>query len=96
MKVSLGELKRVMEYMRYHVHGEDRDLVDISLKEEDIENNKLVSCLTISVSASKEPSSYDTIQTTKTVTTSIEVFAHHENRAPILTTSESRHLSQKI
>lgn len=95
MKVKFSELRRVMEHMRYNVYGDDESLVDLSIKEEDISANNLISSFVMSISADKDASSYDSLQSPKTVTTSIEMFSHHENKPSVMTVTESRLLTKK-
>ena len=93
MKINYQALRKSLSYLGSHAGISEKDpLVEILIREEDIEKGKLGDCLTLTFSVNEPASSYDSIQTEKTKEYTLEVFADHENRIPRLICVEIRDL----
>lgn len=93
MKFKLKDLNKAMDYIKYNGHMEQSADIEISIREEDFDTNKVGSCIMLSATCVKEPKPYDRVKTSKTVMISVEVFPESENRQPRVTMQESQDLN---
>jgi hypothetical protein len=91
MKCNLEDLRKALDQFRY-MDSSDNMEVEITMSEESIEKGKLGSMLIITATSEKPPSSYESLQTKKTIKKTIEVFASHENQKSRMITEEIQEL----
>lgn len=96
MKIKFDQLRQALEHVtsKANIRGKNFP-VDLVLREEDLEKNKLGECLTITFEAKYTADQYDSIKTDIIREFTLEVFAEHENRPPRLTLTETRELEFK-
>jgi hypothetical protein len=89
MRLTMKDMKNVQEYLRYKLSvPEDAD-IEIAIRDEDFDQNKIGSCMTLVVTYDKAPGQYDKWLGLKTVKHIMEVYPASEGRNPRITTEES-------
>lgn len=95
MKCKFKQLEAAMSHFRYSLPSDQEVDVEVTAREESFEQGVVLSCITMVVSYTKKPSSYDSdTQGNKTITRTIEVFPDSENRNPIVTHTERYELKK--
>jgi hypothetical protein len=97
MKIKFSTLHKALDHARYKAGAstDEHAIIDVELREEDLETNKLGSCMVITFTKTYNPDNYDSVTSKTTKEYTLEVFADHENRVPRLTVVESRDLEFK-
>ena len=95
MKFKLKDINKALDYIRYNGKMDATSDIEIAIREEDFENNKVGSLMVFSASSVKEPSSYERVKTNKNVTITVEVFPESENRQPRVILLESQVLDDE-
>jgi len=97
MKIKFSQLNKALDKMRYDagISNNPEAIIDVNVREEDIQKNVIGECLVATYSAVYQPSQYDTSRGPITKEFTLEIFADHENRLPRLTVVESRELDFK-
>jgi len=89
IRINFGMLRAIMQQLYYCNSIKNESIIDISLRQEDIEEGRLCDCM-VMTSISTEPASEE--RHVSTVTTTLEVFSDNENRPPRLTEQKCRDL----
>jgi hypothetical protein len=92
MKIKYAQLEKSLGQLR---GLSPQTELDISVREENIENGVLGECLVLRGSGVSTPSSYDDVKTDTTHEYTLEVFADSENRPARLTVMTTRDLVWK-
>jgi len=92
MKFKLKDIDMAIDHIKYTYGVEITSDVEIYIREEDFEANKIGSYMVFSAVCSKGAGPYDRLNTAKTITVTVEVFPDSENRCPRVTMQESRDL----
>ena len=90
MKIKLKQLMLAVEHIRYS-SGVDTETaeIELSLDEENIENNKLIGSLQLQCDVVKPASAYDKTSQPKIISISVEIFSDHETRPVRASTKET-------
>ncbi len=89
MIFRLKDLKKALDYLRYNAHLDESAEIEVRVRNEDFENDKIGSSMTFAASQAKPPSVYDKNTTPKIITHSVEVFPTNESSPPRITMEES-------
>lgn len=96
MKCTLKQLIEAVDFFRYNNGlNNDNAIIEISVKEEDVETGDLLGAFIISAETEKPQDSWSRYDGVRKVKYTLEVFSSHENRPPVLTTQEVQVLSIK-
>lgn len=95
MKCKFKQLNDALDYFRYNVPSKYDAEVEIFTREENFEDSKLLSCLTMVITYEKDAEQYDRYQGKKSIKHTLEVYPESENRVSRLTTEESQELIPK-
>lgn len=95
MKCKFKQLEAAMSHFRYSLPTNQDVDVEVTAREESFEQGTILSCVTMVVTYTKRPSSYESEQGLKTITRTIEVFPESENRNSIVTHTERYELIKK-
>lgn len=95
MKIRYKELLKALDHIRYQSGSKDDQVVEITMREEDIQNNRLCDSMTVTLTTVSGPGQYDSVRSNVTKEYVLEVFSESENRTPHLTITESRDLDFK-
>jgi hypothetical protein len=80
MKVNAEKFMKALEHMRYSVCVPKDGEIEVSIRQENIEEGKLCECMLLTTTTQREPTSYSRNKTPTTIVTTIEIFAESENR----------------
>ena len=96
MKFKIKDISNALEYFKYNGTIDTKlSHIEISLRIEDLDNNKVGSSMTFSAEGIKQPSAYERIKTPKSIVISMEIFPESENRPPRATVQESQVLDDE-
>ena len=90
MVFKLKDLKKVMNQLQYNLGISDDGEVEITIRDEDFEANKIGSAMIISVETTKRPSGYDKSSKPTKINTTIELYPINENQPPRLSSTETK------
>lgn len=97
MKFRAKQLQEAIEHLRYTFRiPMDTADIEVSIREEDISADKLVSCMTLFVTYEAAPGQYDKWKGMKVVKHTLEIFPESEGGRDLhVTTEESYSLPAK-
>lgn len=97
MRFKAKQIHDILEHIRYTLHVPIESAnIDITIREEDLETNKLVSCLVMVVTYEAKPGQYSMWRGIKYIKHTLEVFPESEGARDIhITTEESYDLPEK-
>lgn len=95
MNIKVTHLNKVLEHLKYKAGLDSKDTLDFTVREEDIENNKLCGCLILKCTTTKNPGQYDDFIVPLVQEWTIEIYAEHENRPPRITLNQTTELNLK-
>ena len=91
MKINSKKFHTAYNSLRYATPDDAE--IEFSIREENIQEGKISSCLSLTASWDKPPSSYDSLKTTIHVSLTLEVYPDSENTPSRLITIETRDLN---
>lgn len=96
MKCTLKQLIDAVDFFRYNNGlSNDDTVIDVDIKEENIQTGDLIGVLTISAQSEKGEDTWSRYAGPRKIKYTLEVFSNHENRPPVLTTQEVQELKLK-
>ena len=96
MKVNYKQFLEIVSNIKYATLSKENDEkeLEIVVHEEDVQNSRLGSYVSFTVSYEDAPSTYDDIKTPKAVQRTVYLFSESENKSPKIFYSETRDFSE--
>lgn len=90
MKFKVKAWKKAMDAVQYGVPDDAE--IEIVVRTEDFEQNKICDCFTLIVTYAEKASSYDSNKNSTDVTHTLEMYPESENRSPRVITTKVRNI----